>query len=214
MEESKTKRVSGFVASRLEWLHNNPESSETKAALANMRRGVGKTPGEIPTLWGLLFDGFPEDLMGYGGTPSAAEWAVYTALTLFAVHQQSKSLTDAFMSQNDMKFGKAVRLLVPAAKSEGDEFERIRRKFNIVATSADIRELSHHMRGLIQLLRGSSIPLDYPKLASDLYEWQFPDGLLRVRLNWGQDFYRASTRETSDSSENPSGPNSDSEHKE
>ena len=210
MEESKAKRVSGFVASRLEWLHNNPESGETKAALANMRRGVGKTPGEIPALWGLLFDGFPENLMGFDGNPSEAEWAVYTALTLFSVHQQSKSLSDAFMSRENLKFGNAVRLLAHNTKPEDDEFERVRRKFNIVATSADIRELSHHLRGLIQLMRSEGIPLDYPKLAADLYEWQFPDGLLRVRLNWGQDFYRASATAAFDMNDTSTNDNSES----
>ena len=48
--------------------------------------------------------------------------------------------------------------------------------------------------GLIQLLRSEDIPLDYVELAGDLYEFQTPDGAARVRLRWGQDFYRNAFR--------------------
>ena len=52
----------------------------------------------------------------------------------------------------------------------------------------------NHLRGLIQLLRSKEIPLDYVDLAGDLYEFQMPGGAARVRLRWGQDFYRTALR--------------------
>lgn len=51
-------------------------------------------------------------------------------------------------------------------------------------------ELTHHMRSIVQLLRSSSIPLDYPALAQDLYCYQTAHTVASVRLRWGQDFYR------------------------
>lgn len=182
------KKVYACTAARIDHLRENPESGSTKAALASMRRGAGKIPGELPELWGMLFDGFPEELMSMSGEPNQAEWAVYAALTLFALHQQSKSLSEECMSREGQTMGSAVRRLSPA--ESGDDFDRVRRKFNIAATSADIRELTHHLRGLVQLLRDADIPLDYPRLAEDLYLWQFPEGMRNVRLRWGQDFYR------------------------
>lgn len=53
-----------------------------------------------------------------------------------------------------------------------------------------MKELSHHMRGMVQLLRSKNIPLDYPALAEDLFWYQQPEHQAQVRLRWGQDFYR------------------------
>jgi CRISPR system Cascade subunit CasB len=53
-----------------------------------------------------------------------------------------------------------------------------------------VEEVSHHLRGLIQLLKAGNIPLDYPSLAEDLYQFQFPEMKDSVRLQWGRQFYR------------------------
>ena len=55
--------------------------------------------------------------------------------------------------------------------------------------------MTHDMRGMIQMLRAKDIPLDYPRLASDLYELQFLDRAPAVRLNWGRDFWNYNTSE-------------------
>ena len=52
-------------------------------------------------------------------------------------------------------------------------------------------EMSYHLRGLVQLFKSKDIPLDYPQLARDIYEFQFPNSRDQVRLRWGQAFYRS-----------------------
>lgn len=47
-----------------------------------------------------------------------------------------------------------------------------------------------------QLLRREGIPLDYPQLAEDLYQYQFVDGAPNVRLRWGRDLYANPTEKT------------------
>lgn len=71
---------------RLQSLSEHPR----RAALANLRRGVGRAPGELPELWGSFLADMPEEFFGRGGAPSEAEWAVYLALTLYALHQQGR----------------------------------------------------------------------------------------------------------------------------
>jgi CRISPR system Cascade subunit CasB len=61
-----------------------------------------------------------------------------------------------------------------------------------------MEELAHYMRGVIQLLRGEDIELDYPKLAGDIYCFQFPELISGVRLRWGQDFYRKTAEENTE----------------
>lgn len=70
------------------------------------------------------------------------------------------------------------------------------RRFNALATADSMPEVSHHLRGMIQLLRREEIPLDYPQLAEDLYQYQFVDGAPNVRLRWGRDLYASPTEKT------------------
>ena len=51
------------------------EVAKRDAELAELRRGVGRQPGDLPALWGALLADMPEQLQGSNG-PSKAEWAV------------------------------------------------------------------------------------------------------------------------------------------
>ena len=190
-QENKSAMIRKFVASKLNWLRKMPENAY-RAELANLRRGAGKKPGDLPELLGTILQNMPEEFYGRNGEASKEEWAVYTVLTTFAVHQQGHSQNE-WMS-TDCPFGSAVRKLAP----NDDELERVLRRFNAFATSADIEEASHYLRGLAQLLRGTDMPFDYPALAADLYYFQFPESAPKVRLKWGQDFYRIKKKENTE----------------
>ena len=64
------------------------------------------------------------------------------------------------------------------------------RRFCALVTAGGMEEISHHLRGLIQLLRDKSLPLDYPQLARDLYRLQFPQSAPGVKLQWGQEYFK------------------------
>lgn len=83
--------------------------------------------------------------------------------------------------------GKAVRRLVPYGDLEVEA--RTLRRFNQMATSSDMDELTHHLRGMISLLRSHDIPLDYAALARDLFLYQTIEFQPKVRLKWGRDYY-------------------------
>lgn len=117
-----------------------------------------------------------------------AEWAVSGALTLYALHQQGAQRS---MHADGQRLGMAIRKL---AGNDTDRLKAVQRRFNAFATARSMPECLHHLRGLVQLLRSEDIPLDYVELAGDLYEFQTPDGAARVRLRWGQDFYRNAFR--------------------
>ena len=180
------EEIRRFVYGRLEHWRKEPNEHIVRADLAKLRRGVGKRPGELPELWSLLFLEFPEELMSQNGEPTWAEWAVSGALTLYALHQQG-SPREVNMHRPGQGLGLAMAQL--AGKDE-DRLKAIQRRFNAFATARDMPECMHHLRGLVQLLRSQEIPLDYVKLAEDLYNFQDKDQAANVRLRWGQDFYR------------------------
>ncbi|WP_303816385.1 type I-E CRISPR-associated protein Cse2/CasB, partial [Acidaminococcus timonensis] len=181
---NQTELVRKYVKQKVELLRHVLEKSRGKAELALLRRGVGKEPGELPSLWGMLLEQMPEELQGKGKTPSRGEWAVYTALTLYALHQQGQGQS---MNQPGMTLGRAIHMLVPAGNQDAEE--RVLRRFNQMATSSDMVELAQHLRGIIELLRANGIPLDYVDLSGDLYNYQLVDYQNTVRLKWGREYY-------------------------
>ena len=188
----KTQDVRTYTEQRLRRLQTLPDN-QRRAELAKLRRGVGHRPGELPALWGSFLLGMPEGFQGKNG-PSHAEWAVYLALTLYAVHQQGN---DRPMNCPGNTLGRAVRQL--AERNAGKDWEE----------SSVLRRFSHHLRGMVQLLsaaKDGAIPLDYPQLAVDLYGLQCTDPRYtqipaNVRLRWGQDLYRETKNASSEEEE-------------
>ena len=200
----KTQDVKLYAAQQLHRLQALPDN-QRRAELAKLRRGIGHAPGDLPELWGSFLLEMPESFQGRSA-PSAAEWAVYLALTLYAMHQQGN---DRLMNCPGNTLGRAVRQL--AERNAGKDWEEssVLRRFNALATAEEITEISHHLRGMVQLLsaaKGGAIPLDYPQLAVDLYELQCTDPRYtqipaNVRLRWGQDLYRETKNASSEEEE-------------
>ena len=185
----RKQAVAAYMRERLGELRADPNDSRVRAQLANLRRGIGRKPGDMPELWGMLFAEMPEEMLSQNGQPTREEWAVYTALTLYALHQQGFKISKQNMHEAgkpENRLGRAVARLV---KDEENDRDRIARRFNAFATADDMLTAAHHLRGLIQLLRAEEIPLDYVHLAENLYDFQNPDFRPGVRLEWGQDFY-------------------------
>ena len=102
----KTQDVKLYAAQQLHRLQALPDN-QRRAELAKLRRGIGHAPGELPELWGSFLLEMPESFQGRSA-PSAAEWAVYLALTLYAMHQQGN---DCLMNCPGNTLGRAVRQL-------------------------------------------------------------------------------------------------------
>lgn len=182
-DDSKADRVYRLVKGRTEYLYK--ESPPTRAMLAKLRRGVGKSISSCPEAWGILLEGLDEDLMSRKEGSSYAENAIWTALTLYALHQQGKQGQN--MSNEDCPFGSAVgKLILP----DGTNEQAVRRRFNSVITAKNPSEAAYHARGLVQLLRGKDISFSYPQFAKDLYTLQFEDSRNKVLLRWGEDSYK------------------------
>lgn len=182
MQEAIKKYVSGQISV----LTKSLDSGGAKARLAQLRRGIGKRPGALPELWGLFLQNMPEELMSKTDEPSPAEWAVYTALTLFALHQRGH-FDPMHEPGEENRLGRAVRRL---AGGNDEERDSLAQKFGLVAQSDDMTELSYRLKTMIGYLSGENIKLDYADLAADLYRFQWENSASSVRLKWGRDFYR------------------------
>ena len=177
-------KIGKYVYGQITLLTENMKYGSGKAMLANLRRGAGKTPGELPELWGAFLNGISDEMLSRNGEPTKAEWAIYITLTMFALHQQGNSES---VHKDGVSFGKAAAMLMN--EQTDDERERVLRRFGPAVTANDMYELSHHIRCLIELMRNKGIKLDYVMLAKDIFDYQFSEGKKKVQLRWGQDFY-------------------------
>ncbi len=200
-------RVKKFVKMRLSQFEHSKNEAAVRADLARLRRGAGKSPLEAPEVWSLTLFGLDDDLLCKEGEPSKAEWAVHIAMTLYAIHQQSSDISTANMNceGEEYNLGRSLGRMIVDTPTE----ERITRRFNIMATSENLSELSVHLRGLIQLMRAHTppIPLDYARLAEELYYYQMSKYTQRIRMSWGQNFYSRTPIEKQNSEEKSGGNN-------
>lgn len=153
--------------------------SRARGELAALRKGASRSPGELPEIWELTEVPPPESA---GDAPTPEEIAVHTAMTLYAVHQQSRTEP---VFRPGVGLGSAAHDLV----GRDEENPSARARFNALVTSTTVAELRHHLRGFVSLLRARGIALDHAMLADDVLRFQQPGGARSVRLNWARQYY-------------------------
>jgi CRISPR system Cascade subunit CasB len=172
------------------YLEDRPASV---AALAKLRNALGKPIGAVPEVLQWTIADLPDQGFVPADEPSWAEHASHTAITLFAVHQQS--IRDRRMHADGRSIGAAAGVL----HSRGVNADGVTRRFEALGTAATWDETVRHARGLIRMLNAERIALDYGYLADDLFDLKRGAGD-QVRLRWGRDFYRTRLRSDADAS--------------
>jgi len=148
--------------------------------LAALRRGVGREAGAVPQMWPYY------TTLTESGQVTPRLRAEHVALTLFAVHQQSKA-------RPVHRFGIGVgRALHELRRSERFSDEAVDRRFAAAATATSFLEVSYHLRALLTQLRAvDGAALDYTRLYDDLVAWQDPEQRIKVCRVWGALYFTA-----------------------
>jgi len=145
------------------------EGQEDRGALADLRSGLGKEPGEMARVHKHVVPYLPEK--NYND-----RW-YYVIATLFGAfpqHRKGRSL------------GAAFRPL----KQKSDSMEA---RF-VALLNAHPDDLDDHLRHAVSLLKANEQPLDWFRIFEDLLQWDHPGG--KVQLSWARDFYKSSAGET------------------
>jgi CRISPR system Cascade subunit CasB len=180
------EHVARTVSGLQERLLRDVPQPEAISALARLRRVIGRAPGSDYTLERYLE--LPEELLGHRSPDDAeatdAEHAAHDAVTLYALHQQSRRER---MHATGRGLGRAVADLVRATSGP----DGVRRRFAALGTASTYAESIYHLRGLVTMLREHQIALDYGLLADDLQTLRRPDGRQRIQATWGREFFRS-----------------------
>lgn len=147
---------------------------EDRAALAALRRGLGKEPGEAPEMFPVLVP-----LLAGERLWPWHERAAYMVASLYATHPAGWSGEGD--GRWDRNLGASLRRLDRERDSAGIE-RRLASMLN-----ADSDDLGDHLRRAVALLRTSEIPIDWRRLSADLLAWGRPDR--EVQRRWATSFW-------------------------
>lgn len=142
------------------------------AARAALRRSAGRDFNETPGIWPLV--------LPYAGK-AYEQRALAATLGLWAIHQQSSSTNPHL--PGGARLGEALLQLRNRAPSQ----DGVDRRFASASGSESLAEATTHLRGLVTLMRGHSISLDYSSLAYELRRFEFDPRA--VALTWSRDYY-------------------------
>jgi len=149
---------------------------DDRAALAALRRGLGKPPGTAPEL-------FPYVVPLLPANPSPAlERASYLVAALFALHPVNWERPADDARSTDL--GASFRLLaLRSSNSAGVE-----RRF-VHLLLAHEEELPVHLRHCIGLFKANDVPVDWARLLRDLPWWDREDRAVQRR--WARSYYES-----------------------
>jgi CRISPR system Cascade subunit CasB len=192
-----------FVAARISMIQGAYLNAATRswggAQLAALRHAAAQPAGQSPDTWMIEFDGFPTTMAGRSDQPSPAEWAAHLAFTLYAIHQQSNTTQPMHQPGVDHSLGLAVRQLARSQQvAQSDYIDEVPARFAALGTATEPNEIAHYARMLVHQLASANppIPLDYARLAGQLFDLRGKASADRVRLQWGREFAGQRPNET------------------
>lgn len=166
----RTDRAARFAA----WLQGLVQA-EDRAALAALRRGLGKEPGTASEMYRYVMPWISAD------TSWRDEQNYYLVAALFAWHQVS--WVGSLDQRGRSNFGASFKRLLNATESDS-----MNRYFTALLNSQRA-ELPHRLRRTVGLLHAHDIPVDWARLLRDLRGWESPSRW--VQRQWAQAFWGA-----------------------
>lgn len=146
---------------------------EDRAALAALRRGLGKPVGEAAEMYPYVVRFLPREAAYHD------EEAYYLVASLLAWHRGCTDRTS--------NFGASFARLREATESESVE-----RRF-VALLNAHRDDLAEHLRHAVGLLKSRDIPVDWAQLLHDIKQWEYQRR--PVQRAWASAFWAGGTEE-------------------
>jgi CRISPR system Cascade subunit CasB len=150
---------------------------DDRGALAALRRGLGKSPGEATAMHPHVLPWIPPSVL------ERDERWYYLVAALFAMHPLQWPTREHPAGATNL--GASFARLRSAANAAGVE-----RRFTSVLNS-DEEDLPQHLRQAVGLLRSGGVPVDYTALLRDIRWWGAENR--PVQRRWARAFWRERT---------------------
>lgn len=146
-----------------------------RAAMARLRRGVGKSGG-TPEMCRYVAPFLPTDADSY------VIERYFLIASLFALHPESTG--------RGSSMGKVFRAMMAASPSVERRFENL--------LNVDAKDLGGHLRQAVSLAKSKGVWVDFHQLFDDIWHWNYPGQ--GVQMRWAREFWGYENEQ----SENPS----------
>jgi len=146
-----------------------PENRNGRAALAALRRGLGRRPGEAAEM-------YPYLVPWTGNRSGRREEAFYLVASLFASHPVP------WHGEGAANFGASMARVKGQEGGDGTQ-----RRFAALLSS-HYDDLPEHLRHAVSLCASKEVPVSWIRLLRDLPDWD--DDRRRVQLNWAREFWK------------------------
>jgi CRISPR system Cascade subunit CasB len=157
---------------------------EDRAALAALRRGLGRAPGTAMEMHRYVTRHVPDDVEGWRRD------AYYLIAALFALHPEPWTDPPGGLGSN---LGASFASLRMHTESESTE------KRFVALLSAHRDDLPEHLRHSVSLLKAHEVRVDWAQLLTHVQAWDAENRW--VQRNWARAFWRAGA-DTVSSAEN------------
>lgn len=171
-----------------------------KAALSALRSSSRLDGNRAQKVWPVFLSNLNEKYLSKTGKATRAEMAVFVAVRMYALHQQSSdycvfarkrySSADVTGVENGLELFEVLNQLSKVEESRVALERRVQALLGTTNFTAAVDQLIH----LMQIVKGKKlgIRIDYARLAGDLYRFQLGYRQANeVRLHWGEQYYRA-----------------------
>lgn len=171
-----------------------------KAALSALRSSSRLNGNRAQKVWPVFLSNLNEKYLSKTGKATRAEMAVFVAVRMYALHQQSSddcvfarkrySSADVTGVENGLELFEVLNQLSKVEESRVALERRVQALLGTTNFTAVVDQLIH----LMQIIKGKKlrIRIDYARLAGDLYRFQLGYRQANeVRLHWGEQYYRA-----------------------
>lgn len=145
-------------------------TSEQRAALATLRRGLGRKPGEAPDMFRYIATALPSE--AYRWHQTLENYLLIAGL--FALHP--KSTAEGNMGGH----------LAAMRSQDEDKTKALERRLTILLQT-HIDDLPYHLRSVITWLKANEVSINWRQLLSDLNNWEQPDRY--VQADWAKAFW-------------------------
>lgn len=175
IEKKRSHPNERFIASLVELAPNPPHKEGDRAALAALRRGLGRQPGTVAELYRFTAPYF------YVTERRDRENAMFNVASLFGLYPRHSASA-----------GSPLRALRSLELDRGSIEKRV-----LALLNAGPEEISTHLRHVFHLLASSDRQpaVNYEQLLTDLTYWGHPNS--RAQGNWARNWW-ADYRPTDD----------------
>lgn len=143
----------------------NLAARQDRAALAHLRRGLGRRPGESMEMYPYVGRFITEK------TNDSHDRAVFLVSALFADYPDA--------AQNVGDLGRSIRQMA-------DKSDSIERRF-VALLDAEADDLHYYLRQMVGLLKANSVPVNWNTLFTDVRDWASPSR--KVQRKWARSFW-------------------------